>query len=1031
MCRFELGDPPIGRVAPISPWHLKSPQVRTQLLKDTTFYFQENEGTVSSSGVLWEAYKTVIRGSVLGSIAGLRKEKCAVATHLEEQILNLERQLLEHDSEDTRHNLKIKTTELSDLARDAAKTYHRATLSKLYDVGDKAGKLLAWLDKRSQAQRLVVEFTTDSGSHLTDPQDIADEFGRYYQQLYASSTPHTEEEAASLLSGIPLPTLTADEYTDLEADITEVEVEKAIRDLHTGKVSGPNGLPIELFQLVAAQIAPHLTAMYRECKTTGLLPEDQRTANIVVIHKEGKPQELCSAYRPISLLNNEIKILAKILVTRLLRIVTRLVHPDQFGFMPARNTSLNLRRLHGVMARASTIQEDTVIVSLDAASAFDTIEWPCMFAVLSKMGFGPEFLGWIRLLYHQPLARVMVNNRLSETFMLHRGTRQGCPLSPLLFALTLEPLAMWVRNDPLVRGMKWAPGWEDRISLYADDVLLYLASPAASLHRVLHIFRIFGRYAGYNINWSKSRLYVLSGTMPRLPPGLQLSVASEGFKYLGIWISKDTAQLYAKNLLPPLNRLRADITNWKSLPLTLLGRAALFKMMSLPRFLYALQNSPNAVPPSYFKLIDSALRDLLWENRPPRIATRKLTLGWYDGGIGLPDLKRYYWAAHLAAINQGTYRPHDDPAFQMDRWLLPGRCFSGALYSKPPKPPLTGPTAHAVQVWKSANKSLGWEGKITLATPLWYSDCLGCLIRTKGFSKWDLIGITKVGDLWKSGEVIPFRNLQSEYEMTITEHFRYCQIKHALYSALPKGSSPPQTSPLEDRILDGHLPDKTISLIYKKLLNNMTNPLISLREKWQRDVADMDDEEWLAAVASPREVAISSRLRLIQLKILHRSYLSRTRLAKMGYCPDTNCLRGCGREGTSVHTLWECSHIQLYWEEVVTTMEQVLAQTLDCNIKLALLNIWGPTDLNSKERTWITLGLMLAKRNIIRLWGIQTVPTVEDWRKDMDWSMVSEKSVYVARGCPRKWSQIWSRWNDYRGGICEPPDINFDHDEEL
>lgn len=126
-------------------------------------------------------------------------------------------------------------------------------------------------------------------------------------------------------------------------------------------------------------------------------------------------------------------------------------------------------------------------------------------------GVWSSVLSWIRLLYAQPMAKVVVNNRQSTPFELSRGTRQGCPLSPLLFALTIEPLAMWIRTDPLIRGLKWTSDIEDRISLYADDILLYLASPFASLHRVSHILRIFGRYSGFMINWQKSVLYILHG----------------------------------------------------------------------------------------------------------------------------------------------------------------------------------------------------------------------------------------------------------------------------------------------------------------------------------------------------------------------------------------------------------------------------------------------------------------------------------------------------------------------------------------
>lgn len=149
----------------------------------------------------------------------------------------------------------------------------------------------------------------------------------------------------------------------------------------------------------------------RKAENSGRLPRDQRLATVVVKHKEGKPRDQCSSYRPISLLNAKATILAKLLATRLIGVISGLVHPDQSGFMPSRNTSLNLRRLHGVLSRVDTLREDAVVVSLDATMAFDRIEWPYLFAVLEKLGFGPKFIGWVRLLYSEPLEQVVVNNK--------------------------------------------------------------------------------------------------------------------------------------------------------------------------------------------------------------------------------------------------------------------------------------------------------------------------------------------------------------------------------------------------------------------------------------------------------------------------------------------------------------------------------------------------------------------------------------------------------------------------------------------
>lgn len=494
--------------------------------------------------------------------------------------------------------------------------------------------------------------------------------------------------------------------------------------------------------------------------------------------------------------------------------------------------------------------------------AFDSIEWSYLFEVLKRLGFGPKFCRWVALLYDTPLAQVRVNNHVSRTFQLYRGTRQGCPLSPLLFALMLEPLAYWVRRDVISRGLRWSEEVEDKISLYADDVLIYLASPQSSLSRIFHIFTNFGKYAGYEINWSKSILYPLHGLPPHLTNDHPIKITTEGFMYLGIFITPDPQIFYDRNLLKPLNKLRSDVRHWRTLPLTLLGRAALFKMLALPRFLYILHNCPYPIPDTYFLAIEGEIRTLLWDGGTPRIALPKLNLGWYDGGIALPNIRLYYWASQLAVINQWIHYPYNNPSIHLEEYQTGKEGYLGALYSKPCGRRYIGPMAQTLDIWHKANK-LGWAQKLTKATPLWYTQQLGQLCHFKGFDRWDAIGISVVGDLLHKGRILTFSELQTKYSLAPTEHFRYRQIHHALTTQISDITNIPEHSPLEDRLIIDPMPKKAISFTYRKLCNNLPNPFLNLREQWTADLGHLEEEDWQQALMSPREVAINHRFRLI------------------------------------------------------------------------------------------------------------------------------------------------------------------------
>lgn len=126
-----------------------------------------------------------------------------------------------------------------------------------------------------------------------------------------------------------------------------------------------------------------------------------------------------------------MKILAKILAITPEKVLPTVIHEDQTGFMKNRQLFHNLRRLFTSGA-----------FFLDAEKAFDRVEWDYLFSALSKFGFGAIFISWIGLLYVSPLASVHTNNLRSGHFPLTRSTRLGYPLSPMLFALAIESLAI-------------------------------------------------------------------------------------------------------------------------------------------------------------------------------------------------------------------------------------------------------------------------------------------------------------------------------------------------------------------------------------------------------------------------------------------------------------------------------------------------------------------------------------------------------------------------------------------------------------
>lgn len=196
-------------------------------------------------------------------------------------------------------------------------------------------------------------------------------------------------------------------------------------------------------------------------------------AIISVLHKKDKDHLKCDSYWPISLLSNDYKILTRILVSRLDSAVHTIIHPDQSGFISGRKLSGNLRRLFNILYSLDGPPVSEVLISLDAHKVFDRIEYEYLFSILDRFGFGPNFCSWIRVLYTSPKACIWTNKVISDYFPLHRGTRQGCPPSPLLFDIAIEPLAIAIRKEAGLMGINRG-GHAHKVSLYADDLILYL-----------------------------------------------------------------------------------------------------------------------------------------------------------------------------------------------------------------------------------------------------------------------------------------------------------------------------------------------------------------------------------------------------------------------------------------------------------------------------------------------------------------------------------------------------------------------------
>ena len=138
-----------------------------------------------------------------------------------------------------------------------------------------------------------------------------------------------------------------------------------------------------------------------------------------------------------------------------------------------------------------------MIISIEAEKAFDKIQLPFMIKTLQKVGIEGTYLNIIKAICDKPTASIILNGEKLKPFPLRSGTRQGCPLSWLFFHIVLEVLATAIRREKEIKGIQI--GKEVKLSLFADDMILYIENPKDATRKLLELINEFGKVAGYKL----------------------------------------------------------------------------------------------------------------------------------------------------------------------------------------------------------------------------------------------------------------------------------------------------------------------------------------------------------------------------------------------------------------------------------------------------------------------------------------------------------------------------------------------------
>ena len=291
--------------------------------------------------------------------------------------------------------------------------------------------------------------------------------------------------------------------------------------------------------------------------------------------------------------------------------------------------------LRDVVHYANEADLPLAILSLDQEKAFDRVDWPFLRCTLSRMGFGPSFIQWVVLLYSDIRSAILINGYTPRHFKPSRGLRQGCPLSPLLYVLTMEVLAVNIRAHPSIIGISLprVPVPLPVLSLYADDTSVISSSDAATV-AVFDTYALFEAGTGAKLNMDKCKGLWLGAWRDRVDAPVPIEWSSSKLKILGVFIGNDNVD--AANWRPRIEAVENCLSSWRSRSLSYCGKALVINALALSRIWYVA--SLVHMPPWVLGELNSIIFKFFWSGKRDLVA-RKVVIHPHDvGGFNMASI---------------------------------------------------------------------------------------------------------------------------------------------------------------------------------------------------------------------------------------------------------------------------------------------------------------------------------------------------------------------------------------------------------
>ncbi len=576
----------------------------------------------------WDLFITVVQGTTIAFTKRKARIQQALKKFLVKTIQNLEK-VDNLDTSQTKLYNHYKQRLDAILMEEIHGHQIRTKGQPKYELNEPDISTYSKFEKRYQSKSVIHQLEDENGQIYTDNNSLLTITEKYYTKLFTNSRTNIAKRN-KLLQNITK-RLSASDRMRLDAPLTLEELEKAVMALLINKSPGPDGISAEFYKAFWYLIKDMFLSYINAAKVTGFHAYRNLSSTTLIYKRKGEIYKL-EYYRPIALINVDLKLLTKALSNRLRPVLPSIIHTSQTA-VNGRRIDHTVHSIRDLIDLINSTDSEGALIFLDQEKAFDRVEHDFLFKTMEAFGFGNSFIDWIRILYSNATTNIKVNRFYTKPIPLKRGLRQGCPLSSSLYVLVIEIFALQLRVNPNLVGFK-VEGDKIISMHYADDATIVIKQNQC-FKEVIKEIQDYEDASGGKVNVEKTKGLWLGKWKNRTDSPLGFTWTNTTVKTLGVHFGNvEPAEKTFADIIPKLTR---SMNYWKQFELCKFSKARVIEIFHASRLWYASTFYP--IPGNITKELQTKFKDYINFPRHSTVSEAEMKKLRSDGGIKLIDIQ--------------------------------------------------------------------------------------------------------------------------------------------------------------------------------------------------------------------------------------------------------------------------------------------------------------------------------------------------------------------------------------------------------